>query len=49
MPLKRILGLDCIKNVDAIILESHRNWVNNNPIDSMEKSVAFLRENFLNE
>lgn len=49
MPLKRILGLDCIKNVDAIILESHRNWVNNNPIDSMEKSVAFLRENYLNE
>ena len=49
MPLKSILGLDCIKNVDAIILESHRNWVNNNPIDSMEKSVAFLRENFLNE
>ena len=49
MPLKKILNLDCIKNVDAIILESHRNWVNNNPIDSMEKSVAFLRENFLNE
>lgn len=49
MPLKKILNLDCIKNVDAIILESHRNWVNNNPIDSMEKSVAFLREIFLNE
>ncbi len=49
MPLKRILGLDCIKNVDAIILESHRNWVNNNPIESLEKSIAFLQENYSNE
>ena len=49
MPLKRILGLDCIKNVDAIILESHRNWVNNNPIESLEESIAFLQENYSNE
>ena len=49
MPLKRILGLDCIKNVDAVILESHRNWVNNNPIESLEKSIAFLQENYSNE
>ena len=49
MPLKKILGLDCIKNVDAIILESHRNWVNNNPIESLEKSIAFLQENYSNE
>ena len=49
MPLKRILGLDCIKKVDAIILESHRNWVNNNPIESLEKSIAFLQENYSNE
>ena len=49
MPLKRILGLDSIKNVDAIILESHRNWVNNNPIESLEKSIAFLQENYSNE
>ena len=49
MPLKRILGLDCIKNVDAIILESHRNWVNNNPIESLEKSITFLQENYSNE
>ncbi|SOC08958.1 Sugar phosphate isomerase/epimerase [Pseudobutyrivibrio ruminis DSM 9787] len=49
MPLKRILGLDCIKNVDAIILESHRNWVNNNPVESLEKSIAFLQENYSNE
>lgn len=49
MPLKKILSLDCIKNADAIILESHRNWINNNPIESLEKSIAFLQENYIYE
>jgi len=49
MPLKRILSLDCIKNADAIILESHRNWINNNPLESLEKSIAFLQENYIYE
>ncbi|MBE5915115.1 MAG: sugar phosphate isomerase/epimerase [Pseudobutyrivibrio ruminis] len=49
MPLKKILSLDCIKNADAIILESHRNWINNNPLESLEKSIAFLQENYIYE
>jgi hypothetical protein len=32
-------------NVDAVILESHRNWVQKSPIESLRRSAAFLKRN----
>lgn len=29
-------------NVDAVILESHKNWVDNSPLRSLEVSAQFL-------
>lgn len=46
MPLRKILNLDCIKKADSIILESHRNWIDGDPLKSMEVSAKFLREFF---
>ncbi len=49
MPLKEILSLDCMNNVDSIILESHKNWIDNDPLKSIETSAAFLQEYYANE
>ena len=32
--------------IDAVILETHRNWVNNDPIKSLQLSAAYLNRNF---
>ena len=31
-------------NVDAVILESHKNWVDNSPLKSMELSAEFMNQ-----
>ena len=33
-------------NVDAIILESHRNWVDNSPVKSFQLSAKYLNQKF---
>lgn len=33
-------------DVDAVILESHRNWVDNSPVKSFEVSAAFMNRHF---
>ena len=33
-------------NVDAIILESHRNWVDNSPVKSFQLSAKYLAQKF---
>ena len=48
MPLKQILNLECIKEADGVILESHRNWIDGDPLKSAEMSAIFLRE-YLND
>ncbi len=30
--------------VEAIILESHKNWLNNSPVDSFKRSAAFINQ-----
>ena len=30
--------------VDAVILESHRNWVDNSPIKSLQVSAEYLKQ-----
>lgn len=32
-------------NVEAVILESHRNWVNKSPIKSLQRSAEYLNKN----
>ena len=33
-------------NVDVIILESHRNWVDNSPVKSFQLSAKYLAQKF---
>lgn len=32
--------------IDAVILESHRNWIDNSPVKSLQLSAAWLNEHF---
>ena len=32
--------------VEAVVLESHKNWINNNPLDSIKKSAEYLNKSF---
>ena len=33
-------------DVDAVILESHRNWVDNSPVKSFQLSAKYLAQKF---
>ena len=32
--------------IEAVILESHKNWIDKDPLKSMELSAAWLNERF---
>lgn len=42
MPLDALTAQALAVNVDAIVLESHRNWVSKSPIKSLERSAQYL-------
>ncbi len=42
LPLDALMHTALAAGVDAVILESHRNWVEGDPVKSAEKSAAFL-------
>lgn len=44
MPLTELVEQALSVDVAAIILESHKNWLDNSPIRSLERSAAFLKE-----
>lgn len=44
MPLDALWERAKKAGVDAVILESHRNWVENSPVKSLELSAKWLRE-----
>jgi len=44
MPLVSLLGQAKASGVDAVILESHRNWIDGSPVRSLQKSAEFLRK-----
>lgn len=44
MPLVELTKQALSVNVAAVILESHRNWVENSPIRSLERSSIFMKE-----
>lgn len=43
MNLKKLLDQAMAVSVDAIVLESHKNWIDNSPIKSIEVSGAYLK------
>ncbi len=45
MNLKALMETAKLIGVEAIILESHKNWIDKSPIKSMELSAEYLNEN----
>lgn len=46
MPLRALSQKAKELGVEAVILESHRNWIEKSPVKSFECSARFLKENF---
>ena len=44
MPLDLLMEQVKTVNVDAVILESHRNWIGNSPIKSLQLSAKYLKD-----
>lgn len=44
MPLEELMVQAKIAGCEAVILESHRNWVDNSPIKSLQCSAKYLNE-----
>ena len=45
IPLKELSEYAKEIGVETVVLESHKNWVNDSPIESIEKSAIFFKEN----
>lgn len=45
MPLKELITLDKAAPVKAVVLETHQNWINDSPLDSIRMSAEFLKAN----
>ena len=46
MPLDTLTQIAKENGIDAVILESHRNWVDKSPVKSLELSAKFLNGHF---
>lgn len=44
MPLEQLIGIALLENVDAVVLESHKNWSEKSPLRSMEISAEFMKK-----
>lgn len=44
MDLDSLMAQALTIGVDAVILESHRNWVDNSPIKSLQLSAEYLKQ-----
>ena len=40
--IKELIELDIKYNVEAVVLETHNNWINNSALESMEISAQYL-------
>ena len=45
MDLKTMVKIAKDNGVDAVVLESHRNWAEKSPIKSFQLSAQFMNEN----
>ena len=46
MDLDSLMAQALAMDVDAVILESHRNWVDNSPVKSFQLSAKYLTQKF---
>lgn len=46
MDLDGLYAIACANGIDAVVLESHRNWIDKDPVKSLEVSAEWLRERF---
>ena len=46
MPLDALRELALANGVEAVVLESHRNWIDKDPVKSLELSARWLNERF---
>ena len=46
MDLDSLMAQVLAMDVDAVILESHRNWVDNSPVKSFQLSAKYLAQKF---
>ena len=46
MDLDSLMAQALAMDVDAVILESHRNWVDNSPVKSFQLSAKYLAQKF---
>ena len=46
MPLDRLSAIAKASGAEAVVLESHRNHINNDPMQSIRRSAAYLNSNF---
>ena len=44
MDLDSLMAQELSVGVDAVILESHRNWVDNSPVKSLQVSAEYLKQ-----
>ena len=46
MDLEGMTGIAKENGIEAVILESHRNWIENSPVKSLQLSARWLNEHF---
>ena len=46
MDLEGMTGIAKENGIEAVILESHRNWIENSPVKSLQLSAQWLNEHF---
>ena len=45
LPLERLLSIAKENQVQGIVLESHNNWIDNDPLESIRISGQWLKKN----
>ena len=46
LPLEQWAALAAGNGVEAVVLESHRNWLEKSPVKSMQRSAEWLNRYF---
>ena len=46
MDLDHLREIATENGIEAVVLESHKNWIDKDPIKSLELSAAWLKERF---
>ena len=44
MDLDGLMGIAVQNGIQAVVLESHKNWIHKDPVESLERSAQWLKE-----